>query len=403
MQTCLASTESPRGERQRIWVNAESCGYGPAALAFSLYTQMRMLRFEESTDPPLLEFVGSRLALDFCSRLPWDNVHHIDAYTDDGKTELTQLFLRLEPRLVISVNDMRVSELLLKVGARVVMLDSVLWFWDTVPQGMRDASLLLTPNWIGLDERIRKEKLQNITVVPGMGPLLDLGSDCAGSPRKGVVINLGGLQTPFHALQTPVMYAKIIMSAIVQAFRNLAWTKEHPLTAFVNNAIREELQDEFDFLKTGTPDECRLALMRSRIALLTPGIGNICDAVDYGERVLFLPPISGSHGRQTKQIKEECNTVIAIGWHDLDISLTPINFDQKQASCFSDTQRTIRDVYHNVSARIALSEQFSAFLMGDKGHAKDLAVLKRILGRDDGTQIVKAIERQGWGVRVCGK
>lgn len=388
---------------ETIWMNAESCGFGPAALAYSLYPQIRQLVSAKSGRRPRLEFVGAKLALDFCTALPWAAVHHIDCYTDPGRQELEALFAERRPGLVFTVNDARVAEILVPLGARVVVLDSVLWYWKTVPQGMRIASLLLAQNWLGVPERIAAEGLTNARVVPALQtvrrwPELDDPS----YQKRGVVVSLGGLQTPFQPFETPVKYARLMLRAIESAVRKSSTSPAPKIEAFGSREIAAALSAEFPFLRTGTPDETRRAMRASAAAFLTSGMGNIFDAVNYTSRACFLPAIAGSHGRQIALIRGAGAEPAAFDWQDCTPGKAPLDFTGNLANNFNLARAAVDEASDSSIAQQNLAARCCEFLDAgpEEGSSSRLQVLAKLLGRDDGSQVAKAISEADLGFVV---
>lgn len=195
--------------RPKIWVTAGPFGFGPAAMAFNLFPQLQRLRSTETGQRLLLEYVGSGHAMNFNASLLWDSLHDINVHEASGKDALAALYLSEPPLLAISVLDQPFVEAIIPYGATTVLVDSILWYWESVWPVYKDVTLLLMPELVGVRERIAEFGLTNAVMLPGMLPIGHYPTlESAETPlkRRGTLVNLGGLQTPFATMSENIKY-----------------------------------------------------------------------------------------------------------------------------------------------------------------------------------------------------
>ena len=399
------SSESSKPPATTIWVNAEPCGYGPASVAFHLFPQLARLRHGSTSTPPALEYVGTGLALDFSASLPWAARHDVNARTPEGQQQLAQLYRRVRPSLVVTVHDVPFAETLLPLGARVVVVDSLLWYWKPALPGFwaervrpvwHAASLVLCQNFVGVAERVREEGFAQASVIPAMMPPLRFPETAARGERRGTLVNFGGLQTHSMTLESNVAYARMMLRAVCAAVAG-GTEADKPVTALLSARVRRHLDADFPFLRSVSPSEARLALRKSRTAFLASGMANIFDAVDYGARVVFLPAVSKSHGLQLVLVRKIGAQPCVIDWHDFVVA-EALDYRVDEDAVFVMVGAAQRSYGRDAGAAERLRARVESAIQGGEGDVRGLRCVPEVLGRGDGWDYARAVARgvEGW-------
>ena len=388
-----------RGTRPKIWVNAEPCGYGPASVAFNLFSQLKNLVDADDEACPLMEYVGTGIAFEFCSMLPWDSRYNVNPRSTEGMKELAALYHQHQPTLIVTVHDIPFAKILQSLGAQVVIFDSLMWYWQVgVPllwkeearQVWQRAAMVVCQNFVGVAECLQAERLTNATVVPAMLPILEFPEIRPDFQRKGTLVNFGGLQTHVMPISSNVEYARLILQGLCAAIEQRADESDQPIRALTSEKVKEALLDEFPFIESVSPYEARLALRKSRTSFLAAGMANIFDAVDYGNRVAFLPPVSKSHGLQLSLITQIGTLPYVIDWHDISGD-TPLDYLNGEDDCFAQIDQAQKRCGGSEEGKQRLFRILKSFLTSSGGDANMLKRIPRVLGRGDGLDVAKAI------------
>lgn len=285
-----------------IWVHAKPFGYGPSALALTILPGLRKLT-TLSGAPISLEYIGHGHTIELNTPPPWDKVHECDTTSEtQGKEALEKLVRLHRPCLIISIVDEPFAELVSQLldSTKLIVIDQLLWSWPSIPLPWKKAAKVIAVDDVGVKERIQKEQLQNTVVVPPQLPS-SLKPPSSTEPRKGTLINLGGLQNPFTPLSENVAYANLILHTFKTAIETRNQADDLPVHFLVSKDVCTALNS--DWVSSTTPAHARTLLSQSKTAFLTSGRTNIYDAADCGARVVFLPPTNKLVSRLYKAIR----------------------------------------------------------------------------------------------------
>ncbi|KAI5457071.1 hypothetical protein BGZ63DRAFT_395346 [Mariannaea sp. PMI_226] len=387
-------------ENPVIWVHAEAFGYGPSALALTILPSLRKL-VTSSGAGARLEYIGQEHSLELNTSPPWDKVYDCDASTAQGQEALKDLYHLHRPAITISIVDEPFVELVSKIeSTKLIVIDQLLWSWPSVPQPWKSAIKVIAVDYVGVQERIRQENLRNVALVP---PLLPHYKASMTAPRKGTLINLGGLRNPFVPVADNIAYANAVLHVIKAALEVRGDPEDLPLQCLVSQDVRAGIQSEF--VSSTTPEHARALLSQCRTAFMTSGRTNIYDAADCGGRVVFLPPTNKTQGQQPQLLKDKLGcSVTRIDWHELNLSMGRVDYDSPgEDACFPLIQSHQDALLGDLQAQDRFIDLIFRSFDLPADNARSLQEIFTTFGRDDGTLVARAIADTDLGFKMLEK
>ena len=353
---------------------AENFGFGPAAALERLVPHLRQQGLA-------LEYAGCGITLDLHRNNPaYAATHALDARAPAGGQALRHL-LRSR-RALLSVCDIQAAEAGCAAGAFVVLYDILAWFRRPVPAVFAQVNLLLCPRFFGLQSHLAAH---GITHAQEVAPLIPAALPPQEAYRRPVLLNLGGLRTPFTSDDQCAAYAQAVIDAV-----RLATGVEAP-TVLVSQQIGARLQRAE--VHTVSAQETRVWLASADLAFMTSGLGNIFDAAGQGARVCFLPPMSDSQGLQAIALRERRLVPLTLDWHDL-VPQPPINYTKSKQETVPAMLGALQAVLEQPAAQqrlVALLQRFCALAPGWDPQATLQATFLREFGSDDGSHAARLI------------
>ncbi|MCD8496726.1 MAG: hypothetical protein LRZ85_00715 [Alphaproteobacteria bacterium] len=287
------TTSSPR-----LLLNAEPFGFGPAAAIAGFFPHLRP-HFDA------IGYVGKRHTLDLQRSLTYDAIHDVSEMGKEERAEvLAPIFAQYD--VFLSAMDHKMVELAKKAGLKVFYYDALTWYWPEIPASVRTADLYMGQNFFGVEERLHeifREKSHAHAVSPIVSKVKPTQN------KQHILINLGGLQNPFWPVEEITAFASKIIDAIKSAP-----PQEEKIIIASSCAISECLKDRG--VKTYSRAEMETLLAESKLAFMTPGLGNIYDAAAYNIPTIWLPPANDSQGQQLKLLQQNVMCDQALDWHD---------------------------------------------------------------------------------------
>jgi len=286
---------------QRLLLNAESFGFGPAAAIASMYPHLRE-RFS------YIGYAGKGHTLDLQEGLDYDEI--IDL-SDCSGPRLDRTVEQLAQRydLILSAMDFPFLEQCKEHGATTIGYDALAWFWRSFPEGARNADLYLAQNFFEVEERLQKETTNGLSykvppLLPEPKPKVE---------RELVIINLGGLSNPYWDQEVTVHYARKVLLAIEAVLPEGV----EPVIA-TSAALAKKLGSG---AKAYSHSEMQELLANARYAFMTPGLGNIFEAALHDVPTIWLPPANDSQGQQLMKLSEYSLLDGHLDWSLLDQSI----------------------------------------------------------------------------------
>lgn len=282
----------------RLLLNAEPFGFGPTAAIAGFFPHLRA-HFNT------IGYVGKRHTLDLQRNLPYDALHDVSHMGKEERADvLAPIFEQYD--VFLSAMDHKMLELAQQAGLKVFYYDALSWYWPDIPQSGQKADLYMGQNFFGVEERLhqvfgRNAKAHAVSpIVPKLG---------SAPEKEHILINLGGLQNPFWPVEEITVFAEKIIDAVT----GIIPAHEKVIIAS-SNAIAAQLKDRG--VKTYSKAEMETVLAGSKLAFMTPGLGNIYDAAAYNIPTAWLPPANDSQGQQLRLLQQNNMCDRTLDWHE---------------------------------------------------------------------------------------
>lgn len=283
---------------QRLLLNAEPFGFGPAAAIAGFLPHLRS-HFNT------IGYIGKKHTLDLQRGLPYDAIHDVTGTAKDEREETyAPVFAQYD--IFLTAMDHKMAEAAQKAGLKVIYYDALAWYWPQIPDSMREADLYIAQDFFGVRKRLRDVfgDSARAQIVPPIAP-----AGRAAQARDHILINLGGLQNPFWPVEDVVDYARAVVAALRRAL------PDEKIVIAGSQAVADQMADEG--VRTIPRAEMEGVLARSKMAFMTPGLGNIYDAAAFNLPTIWLPPANDSQGQQMRLIAAKGFSDGAMDWHDI--------------------------------------------------------------------------------------
>lgn len=335
----------------RLLLNAEPFGFGPTAAIAGFFPHLRD-HFET------IGYMGKKHTLDLQKGLPYDAIHDL---TDTQKDERTDAYgpVFAQYDILFTAMDHKIAEEAQKAGLKIFYYDALAWYWPAIPESVQNADLYIAQNFFGVEERLKSVFARHAAAhtVPPIAP----------EPREPVkkehvLINLGGLQNPYWPVDGVVDYARTVIGALRKSIPS-----SEKIVIAGSQTVADRLQKEgvVTYPRAAMED----ILARSKIAFMTPGLGNIYDAAAFGIPTIWLPPANDSQGRQLALIENHRMSDAALNWPGV-VSGADIDYCGDQPAILSQIAETAAALTRDNAAQERLSRlaqtQYQA-LIGKQG------------------------------------
>jgi len=258
---------------EKIVFTAQAFGFGPIS---------KMLAVSENISEVKKVFFGSVVALDMAKLHQFDEIYEL-TYNDSSKI----LELLRESKLFINVMDFPLSKLAKDSGCPCFLIDSLLWFWPTLPEGVRDAEIYFCQNFFtSVEQKIQEYRLSNACLI---GPII---SNHFGRYEKKnqVVINFGGIENPHVEIGVnsnyPFIMLKILLPMLQDKFDLVLVTGRERVMEMCRQRFTEN--ERLKFRMFGQKEMLE-ELYRSEALFTAPGIQTFYDAHDKLPIFCLLP------------------------------------------------------------------------------------------------------------------
>ena len=318
----------------RLLLNAEPFGFGPTAAIASFFLHLKG-KFAG------IGYIGKKHTLDLQRDLPYDAIHDVTKLSQD---KIKDLFKGYD--VFVTAMDHKMAKLAKKAGLKVIYYDALTWYWPEIKQFPEDCDLYIGQDFFGVKERLTQTfgRHADIFVVP---PIVE--DVKPSNEREHVLINLGGLQNPYIPKKDLVIYARQLVTALKDVI-----PKNEKVIIAGSKAIADKLGDLG--VRTYPREEMKDILAKSKIAFMTPGLGNIYDAASYNIPTAWLPPANDSQGRQLDILKDKGIVDASIDWDDF-LTLRQINYSQKQLLVLNQIGAVIKRLQSEEAAQERLSKK----------------------------------------------
>lgn len=261
----------------KILLNAEPFGFGPAAAIATFFPHLRD-SFKH------IGYLGTRHTLDLQKPLHYDALYDSADY---NQSEMESIIKEYD--VFITALDFEMASLANSLGLRVIIYDPLTWFWKDLHPAITISDLYIAQNFIGVKERIEREAESfpvNTVIVPPIVTVPSLSEN-----RELLLVNMGGLQNPNWEMDDVERYARSNLQAIEKILGSL-----DGVVIATSSAIAARLTEYR--VQSYSRKEMEQLLSRTKLAFMTPGLGNIYDAASYAIPTVWLPATNESQQEQ---------------------------------------------------------------------------------------------------------
>lgn len=321
----------------RLLLNAEPFGFGPTAAIAGFFPHLRD-HFRT------IGYMGKKHTLDLQKGLPYDAVHDITDVPEDKRTEAyASVFSQYD--ILLTAMDCEIAESARAAGLKVFYYDALAWYWPEIPESVQKSDLYLAQNFFGVEERLKDvfARHAHAHAVPPIAP-----EPQQEAKKDHILINLGGLQNPYWPVEDVIEYARTVIDSILTAI-----PPSESIVITGSQAVSVALKDKG--VKTFPRKDMEDILARSKLAFMTPGLGNIYDAGAYNVPTVWLPPANDSQGQQLVLIERHGMSDAILHWPDIARD-TKINYSDPQPSVLSQIAAMATRLSCDPDAQNRLSE-----------------------------------------------
>jgi hypothetical protein len=295
-------------ERKLILLEAAAFGFGPASQATVIAHRLRELAAPESLNCVGL---GASIAYDFFfSSDAFDQAIRIEGA---GAARIEQLGALVgSADLILTVGDCDFAEEVYQYGRNAAVVDSLYWMWNDDPLRADRCEPYYIVNFPGVEPRLSNNypawrKTGNpILVNPICERLASCGRSAGLANRPRVLVNFGGMETPFGVNLAP---AVLMTEAILDAARVVLGDCDITICGGGNavQQLRHSVDDRrHSDLKVGPLSQGAFLqrLCDCDFLLTVPGISVIIESLVARKAPLFLLPLNYSQHRQQEIIRQ---------------------------------------------------------------------------------------------------
>lgn len=285
---------------KKIVFTAQAFGFGPVS---------KMLAVAENVRDVRKIFFGSGVALDLAKLHHFDEIYEL-TYSDSSKI----LGLLNEARLFINLMNFPLSHLAKLARCPYFLIDSLLWFWPRLPEGVREADVYFAQNFFkSVENKINEYGLTNARLI---GPIIS-ESFCRKEKVAQAVINFGGIENPHVEIgknsNYPFIMLDVLLPLLKENFSQILVTGRKRIMELCREKYGQNGNIRFEMLGQKAMVE---ELYRSEALFTAPGIQTFYDAADKLP-IFCLLPQNNSNVRNLDALVEAKAIQHCLKWHEL--------------------------------------------------------------------------------------
>lgn len=302
---------------KRILLNAESFGFGPSAAIAEIFPYLE-------SSLPHMSYIGTGHSLDLQRKLPYEKIFD---YSADSELQQKEKFTAIakDHDVFITASDFKAARWAKDLGLTLIIYDPLTWYWKEIPDVVKSADLYITQDFFGVQERLQKDQdlFKDYVIVPAI--ISETDFTIKQGNQQNLLVNMGGLCNPYISQNHLEDFAKTIFGCI-----NNSLAPMHDTTTYISSQLIADSVKTICPAKTLQPDQVQRCLKKSKLAIMTSGLGNIYEASSMSKKVIWLPPANDSQGQQIQLLQIHDMVDYRIDWSDIFIDEDPINYFDSQ-------------------------------------------------------------------------
>lgn len=287
---------------QSVVLCALPLGYGPAAKALAIAEHLASLGIR-----PVCLATGIASELLARSRA-------VDAVIEAPASDERARSAVRSASVVVSLMEPGYAALALEHSRPLHVVDSVFWMRDHIPQPFLQADRYWVQDFVGVRERAA-ELSPPPTVV---GPIVRPAEPGSRSRARGLVVSLGGYESPYSPTSDDSGYADFVVRGLLESELYAAFRGETLVMA--GAGCVEGLKRRFGgrgLELTSLPHAAATARMAAAALVLTsPGLTTTMECFQVGTPVAFLPPQNYSQWLALKKFRGIGLAPCSYHWED---------------------------------------------------------------------------------------
>jgi hypothetical protein len=200
------------------------------------------------------------------------------------------------------------------LGKPSFVVDSLFWMRDRVPADFLASRRYWVQDFIGVRERVAASTPGAVVV----GPIVESAPPTPAPARSGVVVNLGGIDSPYRSGDDDFGWADFVIegllaSDVLRAFDGPALVMGG--RRCVEHLRRRHAGAGLDFASLSHADALA-RLRRAALVLTAPGLTTTLECFQLAVPTFFLPPQNYSQWWILKKLRERELAPAAFHWED---------------------------------------------------------------------------------------
>ncbi|PEB54482.1 hypothetical protein COM79_24955 [Bacillus cereus] len=253
-------------------------GFGPVSKTDYIIKALR-----ENIPNAMVDFYGTGISMEYISaNSPVDHIY-ICEYEHNIHALLERI---VDYDFVVNVMEMDVLKYWKKEYPPLLLVDSLNWLWDQLPEGIEKVSQYFIQDFLLNCKNIREDIVSTHIINP-----ITIIDSTPCKEENILLVNYSGMCNPFTSKEFFHLYAKtcteLILELFYEQFDKIVFTTNVTLAQELRELFREYSKVEFDFLKH---DEFINIMKKSRYMLSTPGITATLEGKILGKNIGYLLP-----------------------------------------------------------------------------------------------------------------
>ncbi len=250
---------------------------------------------------------------------------------------------------VVSLMDQDYLPIAQNRGKPTFVADSLFWMRDRIPDCFRTATRYWVQDFLGVRERLAEAPIRASIV----GPIVAQAAAAPDGKRSGIVIHLGGCDSPLSAIDPG--YFDFIIEAVAES--TIASRFSGPMAMMAGRKCIDSLRsrtagDRIDFVSV-PPDEALALLAGARIVLTAPGLTTTLECFQLRQPIFFLPPQNYSQWWILKKLRLIGLAPAAFHWQDR-LAACPVMERMAESERVPLLRSLVGGLVHDPEARRAL-------------------------------------------------
>ena len=290
---------------------------------------------------------------------------------------------------LFSMMDRDFAALALAQGKPVYVADSLSWMRDQLPAPFTAAQRYWVQNFLPTGQPAHTHASANTVPV---GPIVEARQPAPPEQRLGLVINLGGCETPAGPQAENFAYAEFVLRGILASGVTGVFGGKASLLAGQHAIahLRATFPDCGIGLYTATHDDALELFETAACVLTSPGLTATLECFQFGVPTYFLPPQNYSQWCILQQLQASSLASGSFTWSQIKPHFPAL--DSVPESARTDLVRqAITEVSANPHARTMFAASLQQRLLTDPG---PLALRQREFFESLGPNGVETIARE---------